>query len=379
MAVAAEAERLRRAGKVVVDLSVGEPDFPTPAHVKVAAKAALDADFTRYTASRGIPKLRDAICTQYRRAYGITVAPDEVLVTAGGKQALFNVALALFDVGDEVITHSPYWPTIPDQIKLSGATPVIVATAAKEGFAVRAEALLAAMTPRTKAIVITSPGNPTGALMSEADAGVVGAAAAERGIWVVVDLCYERLIHEDVPHNLPSVLFAHNRARTVLAGSVSKAYAMTGWRCGWTIAPAGLTSAMNTIQSQSTSHVASITQKAALAAIEGPQDAVDAMRREYHGRRDRMHAWLSAHPGIECANPAGAFYLFPDVTSLLSPKTIPTSDAFARQLLEQESVVVTPGEAFGAAGHIRISYATSLEQLREGATRILRFADAVSP
>lgn len=377
MAVAAEAERLRRAGEDVVDLSAGEPDFPTPEHVKAAARAAIDADFTRYTASRGIPELRDAIAARYHDLYGIKVDPAEVLVTAGGKQALFNAALALFDPGDEVITHAPYWPTIPEQIKLAGATPVIVPTRADEGFAVRAGALVAAITPRTRAIILNSPGNPTGAVMSEADAAEVAEAAASRDIWVIVDLCYERLIHDDLPHNLARVLLARHRAGTVLAGSASKAYAMTGWRCGWTVAPAALTEAMNLVQGQATSHVTSISQKAALAALEGPQAAVETMRAEYRERRDRMHAWLTAHPAIRCVKPAGAFYLFPDVSALLSPRGVATSEALARALLNQERVVVTPGEAFGAPGHVRISYAASRAQLQEGASRILRFADGL--
>ena len=376
--VAAEADRLRRAGVDVVDFSAGEPDFATPDHVKEAAKAAIDANFTRYTASQGIPELRDAIGNRYQTQYGIEIASNEVLATAGGKQALFNTALALFDPGDEVITHAPYWPTIPEQVKLVGAVPVVVKTSPDDGFAVHAEAIIDAMTPRTKAIIINSPGNPTGALVSEAALDAVAAAASSNGVWIIVDLCYEQLIYEDVPHNLPKVLFDRHRDRTVLAGSASKAYAMTGWRCGWAIAPAALTTAMNKIQGQSTSNITSITQKAAIAAVSGPQDAVDAMRAEYRQRRDRIHAWLTAHPGIRCVKPSGAFYLFPDVSGLLSPDTIETSAAFAEALIEKEHVVVTPGEAFGAPGYVRISYATSMEQLQEGATRMLRFAESLT-
>lgn len=376
--VAAEAERLRRAGVRVVDFSAGEPDFPTPAHVKAAGRAAIDADFTRYTVAPGIPELREAVCARYRDDYGVEIAPSEVLITAGGKQALFNTSLALFDPGDEVITHAPYWPTIPEQVKLTGATPVIVATRPEDGFAVHAAAMIDAITPRTKAIIINSPCNPTGALADESAVAAIADAAAARGLWTIADLCYEQLIYEDVGHNLPRVLFARNRERTVLAGSASKAYAMTGWRCGWTIAPPDLTVAFSVIQGQSTSNVTSITQKAALAALAGPQDAVASMRHEYRARRDNIHAWLVAHPGIRCVRPSGAFYLFPDISRLLSPE-LPTSAAFAQALITQESVVVTPGEAFGAPGYIRISYATSMEQLREGADRILRFAGALQP
>jgi aspartate aminotransferase len=377
--VAAEAERLRRAGFNVVDFSAGEPDFPTPEHVKAAAKAAIDANFTRYTAAAGIPELREAICARYKRDYGIEFTAAEVLITAGGKQALFNSALALFDPGDEVITHAPYWPTIPEQVKLVGATPVIVPTRSTDGFSVHADAMIAAITPRTKAIIVNSPCNPTGAPVDEATVAAITDAAVTRGIWMIVDLCYEQLIYEPIAHNLPKVLFDRHRNRTILAGSASKSYAMTGWRCGWTIAPKELTSAFNVIQGQTTSNISSITQKAALAAISGSQDAVTVMLNEYRGRRDSIHEWLTAHPGIQCVKPKGAFYLFPDISGLLSPDGLKSSTEFAQALLEKEYVVVTPGEAFDAPGYLRISYATSMEQLREGATRILRFAESLQP
>ena len=376
--VAAEAERLRRAGVNVVDFSAGEPDFNTPGHVKDAGKAAIDANFTRYTASQGIPELREAICARYKRDYGIEISAAEVLLTAGGKQALFNTALALFDPGDEVITHSPYWPTIPEQVKLVGATPVIVPTSSSDGFAIHAEGIVRAITGKTKAIIINSPCNPTGALIDESATKAIVAAAKAKGIWIVVDLCYEQLIYEKVPHNLPKVLFEEHRDRTVLCGSASKAYAMTGWRCGWTIAPKELSTAFNVIQGQSTSNITSITQKAALAAVSGPQDAVTTMLNEYRTRRDNIHGWLTANPAIKCVKPKGAFYLFPDISELLTPQ-VKTSAEFAQALIEKEHVVVTPGEAFDAPGYLRISYATSMEQLREGATRILRFAESLQP
>ena len=377
--VAAEAERLRRAGYNVVDFSAGEPDFRTPEHVKAAGKQAIDDNFTRYTPAPGIPELREAICRRYKHDYGIDITPAEVLMTVGGKQALFNTALALFDPGDQVITHAPYWPTIPEQVKLAGAEPVIVTTRSDDGFRLHADAVIRAITPKTKAIILNSPANPTGALIDESTVAAIADAAARSGIWIIVDLCYEQLIYEPVPHNLPKVLFDRHRDRTVLAGSASKSYAMTGWRCGWTIAPKELTSAFNTIQGQSTSNITSITQKAALAAINGPQDAVAAMLQEYRGRRDNIHAWLTENPGIQCVKPNGAFYLFPNISGLLSPEGVQTSADFAQQLLEKSHVVVTAGEAFDAPGYLRISYATSMEQLREGATRILRFAESVQP
>ena len=377
--VAAEAERLRRAGYSVVDFSAGEPDFPTPAHVNEAGKAAIDAGFTKYTVAPGIPELREAVCARYKKDYGVDITPAEVLITVGGKQALFNTALALFDPGDEVITHAPYWPTIPEQAKLMGATPVIVPTRSEDGFAVHADAIIAAITPRTKAIILNSPGNPTGALVEESAVAAIADAAAARGIWIVADLCYEQLIYDPVPHNLPRILFERHRDRTVLAGSASKGYAMTGWRCGWTIAPKDLTAKFNIIQGQSTSNITSITQKAALAAMTGPQEPVAEMLAEYRRRRDGIHAWLTAHPGIRCVKPKGAFYLFPDITRLLSPDGIRTSAEFAEALIQKEYVVVTAGEAFDAPGYLRISYATSMDQLREGADRILRFVETLQP
>ena len=378
MKVAAEAEKLRRAGKDVVDFSVGEPDFPTPEHIKAAAKDALDQNFTRYTAVAGIPELREAICNRYKADYGVSITASEVLLTFGGKQALFNAALALLNPGDEVITHAPFWPTIPEQVKLVEATPVIVQTGWQDSFAVHADKVIAAITPKTKAIILNSPGNPTGALIDESAVAAIADAAAKRGIWIVVDLCYEHLIYEDVPHNLPKVLFERHRDRTVLACSASKAYAMTGWRTGWTIAPASLTKVFNTIQGQTTSNITSIAQKALIAALSGSQEPVAKMRDEFRHRRDSIHAWLTANPGIQCVKPKGAFYLFPNITGLLTD-TVDSSLKFAEQLLEKEHVVVTPGEAFDAPGYLRISYATSMERLREGADRMLRFAGSIQP
>jgi aspartate aminotransferase len=379
LTVAAEAERLRRAGFDVVDFSAGEPDFPTPAHVKAAGKAAIDANFTKYTVASGIPELREAVCLRYRHDYAVDITPTEVVMTVGGKQALFNAAVALFDPGDEVITHAPCWPTIPEQVKLMGATPVIVSGSADDGFAVHADAIVAAMSAKTKAVILNSPCNPTGALIDEGTVAAIADAAAARGIWLIVDLCYEQLVYDPVPHNLPKVLFGRHRNRTVLAGSASKAYAMTGWRCGWSIAPKELTAALNVIQGQSTSNISSITQKAALAAIKGPQDAVFDMLDEYRRRRDSIHGWLTAHAAIRCVKPNGAFYLLPDISGLLSPDGIRTSAEFAQALIEREQVVVVPGEAFDAPGYVRISYATSMERLREGATRMLRFAESLQP
>lgn len=376
MKVLAEAEKLRRQGVDVVDLGAGEPDFATPEHVKQAGREAIDANYTKYTANQGAEDLREAICARYRVDYGVEYAAAETIVTAGGKQALYNSALALFGPGDEVITHSPGWPSIVEQIKLADATPVIVRAHAEDGFALHADAFVAAMTPRTRGIVINSPCNPTGALILESELALIADEAARRGIWIVLDLCYEHLIYERVPHNLPRVLVERMRDRSVITGSASKAYAMTGWRCGWVLAPANVIAACNAIQSHSTSNACSISQRATLAALTGSQACVESMLDEYRRRRDLFWERLTANPRVQCVKPAGAFYLFPEIGGLLEATGIRTSGEFAQRLLDEVRVALTAGEAFDAPGYVRISYATSVERLEEGAARLRKFVEA---
>jgi len=373
MQVTATVDKLRRAGIEVIDLGAGEPDFPTPDAIKTAAHAAIEENFTKYTPTPGIAELKRAICDRYRIDYGVEYSESEVIVSAGGKQALFNAALALFGPGDEVITHAPDWPTLTEQIKLVEATPVLVRTHADDGFAIRAAAILAALTPRTRGVIVNSPCNPTGALISESDLAAIAAVTAPQGIWLVVDLCYEKLIYDAVPHNLPAVLATHSRDHAIICGSASKSYAMTGWRCGWAIGPAAVVAACNAIQSHSTSNVSSITQKAAVAALTGSQAPVRAMLDEYRTRRDKLSEWLAADPRLRCRKPAGAFYMFVDVGDVLSVDGLRTSTDFAQALLDEARVAVTPGEAFDAPGFIRLSYATSMEKLREGSRRLLEF------
>lgn len=377
MKVAAEAIRLKAQGVDIVDLGAGEPDFPTPEHVSLAAHAAIDAQFTKYTTNSGTDEMKRAVCARYLEDYDVDYSTAETIITAGGKQALYNAMMCLFGEGDEVITHMPGWPTLVEQIKLAEATPVVVRTHAEDGFCVRAEPILAALTPRTRGIVINSPGNPTGALIPERDMAAIADEAARRDIWILLDLCYEKLIYEGTPHNLPRVLVERMRDRAVLCGSASKAYAMTGWRCGWALAPAPLVGACNALQSHSTSNVCSITQKAAVAALNGPQDCVGDMLHEYRRRRDQMIDWLAAEPRLRMSRPEGAFYLFADVTDLLSPDALRTSADFAQALLDRARVALTPGEAFDAPGFIRISYATSMGELQRGADRILDFCRGI--
>jgi aspartate aminotransferase len=379
MKVAADAMRLKAQGVDVVDLGAGEPDFPTPEHIGNAAKRAIDAHFTKYTNNSGTDDLNRAVVERYRADYGVEYTTSEVIATAGGKQALYNAVMVLFGPGDEVITHSPGWPTLVEQIKLADATPVIVRTHEEDGFALHAESFLSAITPRTRGIILNSPTNPTGALITEDDLTAIARECAARGIWILVDLCYERLIYDPVPHNLPGVLVRELRDKSVLCCSASKAYAMTGWRCGWAMAPSALISAANALQSHSTSNVCSISQKAAEAALRGPQECVTEMLDEYRRRRDRLFEWLSADPRIRLVKPAGAFYMFPDVSEFLSPDAIRTSAELATALLDKVQVAVTPGEAFDAPGFLRLSYAASLTELERGSKRILQYLDSLQP
>lgn len=379
MKVTATVDRMRRSGVKVIDLGAGEPDFATPDPIKAAAHAAIDQNFSKYTPVGGFAELKRAICDRYRADYGVDYSESEVIVSAGGKQALYNTALALFGPGDEVITHAPYWPTLTEQVKLAEATPIVVRTRPEDGFAIHARTILDAVTLRTRGIIVNSPCNPTGVLISEPDFAAIAEAAARQDIWLVLDLCYEHLIYDATPHNLPAIAARTCRDLTVLCGSASKAYAMTGWRCGWAVGPAPLIAASAAIQGHSTSNVSSVTQKAVVAALIGSQAPVKAMLDEYRKRRDQLHAWLAVDPRMRCRKPDGAFYLFVDVSRVLSPSGLPTTTAFAEALLEEEKVALTQGEAFDAPGFVRISYATSMDNLREGSARLLNFVARHAP
>lgn len=373
MKVTAVVDRLRREGVAVLDFGAGEPDFPTPAAINAAAHAAIDGDFTKYTPVGGTAELKRAIIARYKADYGVEYRENEVITCAGGKQALYNTALTLFDEGDEVITHAPYWPTLTEQVKLADATPVVVRTSADDGFSIAAQPFIDAMTPRTKGIILNSPCNPTGALISEDELTRLAKETARRGIWLVIDLCYEQLIYDPTPHNLPAVIDRHCKDLGVICGSASKAYAMTGWRCGWSLGPVPAITAQHALQSHATSNVSSITQKAVVAALTGSQEPVTTMLDEYRRRRDALHQWLTVDGRIRCVKPAGAFYLFPDLRAVLAHAGFATTTEFAEALLDEARVAVTPGEAFDAPGFIRLSYATSMETLREGSQRLLAF------
>jgi aspartate aminotransferase len=372
-AITVAVDQLERQGIDIVDLGAGQPDFKTPDHIKAAGIAAISDNFTKYTPNAGVGELRAAICSRYREDYGINCSAASVIVTAGGKQALFNAAMVLSGSGDEVITHAPGWPSLIQQIRIAEAEPIVVRTHQEDGFRLHADAVLAAVTSKTKVVIINSPGNPTGSLVSEDDLIKIATAAKEENFWIVLDLCYEHLVYDEVPHNLPGVLSRRIPEQFVLVGSLSKTYAMTGWRCGWAIGPEVFISACNAIQSHVTSNVSSITQRAGIAALTGPQKCVAEMRENYRARRDQLIDWVESDLGIRCVRPGGAFYLFLDVSQLLSPGELRTSASLAEALLREAHVAVTPGEAFDAPGYLRISYATSLVRLREGVTRIKTF------
>jgi aspartate aminotransferase len=372
-AITVAVDQLERQGIDIVDLGAGEPDFETPLHIKTAGIAAISNNFTKYTPNAGMAELRTAICSRYKSDYGIEYNAANVIVTAGGKQALFNASMVLCGSGDEVVTHAPGWPSLVQQIRIAEAEPIVVRTHQEDGFRLHANEVLAAVTPKTKAVIINSPGNPTGALVSEGDLVQIAAAAKEQGFWIVLDLCYEHLVYDDVPHNLPRVLSENIPGQFVLVGSLSKTYAMTGWRCGWAIGPEIFISACDAIQSHVTSNVSSVTQRAGIVALTESQKCVTDMRESYRERRDQLMGWVRDELGIRCVRPGGAFYLFLDVSDLLSPGELRTSANLAEALLREAHVAVTPGEAFDAPGFLRISYATALVRLREGVTRIKTF------
>jgi len=369
--VSAEAERLRRAGIDVVDFGVGEPDFPTPENIKRAAIAALDANFTRYTAMAGVQELRQAVCDRHRQDFGTHYNPAECVVTVGGKHTIFNITQALVNEGDEVIIPVPYWVTYKDVVNYAGGKCVFVDTDEAEGFALRAETIERAITPKTRLIIINSPSNPSGALVEREEFEKIVHVAKARGVWVMTDECYCRFLYDSEPWSAASM--EGMKDTVIVAGSLSKTYAMTGWRIGFTLAPAPVCSAIIKLQSHSTSNPTSIAQKAAIEALLGPQDSVDEMLAEYRKRRDYVVERLRAMPGVKCAEPRGAFYAYPNIGGVLGRNGLKTGMEFAERLLEKSHVAVVPGEAFGTDAHVRITYAASLETIKKGLDRFESF------
>ena len=376
MRVAATAEALRRAGEDIVDFGAGEPDFPTPDHVKQAGIAAIQGNFTKYTSPAGILELREAICARHAAEYGTRYTPAECIATVGGKHAIFNATQVLVSDGDEVIVPVPYWVTYKDVVEYAGGRCVFVETDPREEFALTPAMIERAMTPKTRAIIINSPNNPSGSTVSMEDFERIVRLAAARGAYVITDECYCRLLYEGVPFSAAALPGA--KANVVVAGSLSKTYAMTGWRIGYALAPEPIASAMVKVQSQSVSHPSSVAQKAAVAALMGPQDGVAAMLAEYRRRRDYVIPRLRSIPGVACGTPRGAFYAYPDVSALLHEGGVGNTLEFTGRLLVKQRVAVVPSEAFGGAGHIRISFATSMGELERGLDRIQSFAAGLS-
>ena len=371
MAVVAEADKLRQQGVDVVDLSVGEPHFPTPQHIKDAAIAAINANFTKYTAAAGTAELRDAIIQRHAADFGSDYKREEAVVSVGGKHVLFNAMQVLIEHGDEVILPVPYWVSFKDIIQYAGGKCVFLETDEAQGFRITAEAVARLVTPRTKMILLNSPSNPAGAVMSPEDQAEVVKLAAERGIWVLSDECYVYLNYTGREFSIGSL--RQYRDNIVIAGSLSKTYAMTGWRMGYSLAPAAVSSAIGKLQSQSTSNPTSIAQKAAVAALKGSQDCVKEMRADYIKLRDHMVAGLRALPGVKCNMPEGAFYVYPNISSYFGRSEVNSPADLASKLLREAHVAVVPAEGFGTTEHVRVSYATSLKELDRGLERIQKF------
>jgi len=366
---------LRAEGHDVVDFGPGEPDFDTPDHIKEAAARAMSAGQTKYTPTGGTRKFQESVVGYYGREFGVSFSPSEVMATAGGKQGIFNAVVTLCGPGDDVLIPKPYWVTFPEIVTFAGANPVYIDTE-ETGFQLTAEQVAAAITPRTKLIIINSPSNPSGRVISPEEFERIMRVVAERGIYAVSDECYLRFVYEPAEVFSAARFQPELRERLCIAGSFSKTYAMTGWRIGYTIAPAAWTREMAKVQSHSTSNPSSISQAAAIAAFESPQDCVGVMLAEYRRRRDWLVGALGDVPGIGCAEPEGAFYVFPSVRGCFGGE-IKTSADFADRLLRDAHTVVTDGAGFGVEGFIRISYATSMERLEEGLRRIRRVAEKV--
>jgi aspartate aminotransferase len=370
MKVAADADRLRRDGIDVVDFGAGEPDFPTPDNIKQAGKAAIDANFTKYTATGGTLELKAAICERHQTDYGTNYTPAECMVTVGGKHAIFNVTQALLNPGDEVLIPVPYWVTYKDVVNYAGAKCVFVGTDEEKGFTFNAKTIEPYITDKTKLLIINSPSNPSGGVLSREDFERIYHLALDRGIWLMTDECYCRFLYEGEPFSIAAMPGAKDNV--VVAGSLSKTYAMTGWRIGFALAPKPIIGAMMKLQSHCTSNPTSISQRAAIEALRGSQDSVPAMLAEYRKRRDYVVERLRAIPGVKIAEPKGAFYAYPNI-SVAFGRGISSAMTFSEKLLAEAHVAVVPGEAFGTDEHVRISYATSMAELTRGLDRIEKF------
>jgi len=383
IAVTNKARELQAAGKDVIGLGAGEPDFDTPQNIKDAAKRAIDAGKTKYTAVDGIPELKAAICEKFRRENGLTYTPAQVTVGTGGKQILYNALVATLNPGDEVIIPAPYWVSYPDMVLLAGGTPVSVPAGIGTQFKLSPEALEAAITPKTKWFIFNSPSNPTGAGYTRAELkALTDVLMRHPHVWVMSDDMYEHLVFDDFEFCTPAQVEPGLYDRTLTCNGVSKAYAMTGWRIGYAAGPAALIKAMGTIQSQSTSNPCSVAQYAALEALTGPQDFLPEFRTAFQRRRNLVVGMLNRAPGVTCPNPEGAFYVYPDISGCIGKTSaggakITDDEAFATALLEEAGVAVVFGAAFGLSPNFRVSYATADHVLEEACRRIIAFCEGL--
>jgi aspartate aminotransferase len=374
LALAAKAQSLRAQGMDLVSFTAGEPDFDTPQRIKDAAVNALKKGMTKYTDVRGIEPLRAALVEKYSRDYGLSYAKEEVLVSCGGKHALYNVFQAVIDPGDEVVIPAPYWVSYSDMALLAGGVPKLIQTKEEDGFRITPQQLQAALTPKTRAFVLNSPGNPTGAGYSRDELIALARVLEQHDCLIFSDDIYEKIVYGDFRFHNIVALQPSLRDRTVIFNSTSKTYAMTGWRIGFAVGPAAIIATAGNIQSQSTSNPTSFAQAGAVEALTGPQEEVATMVREFHKRRDAIVARLKEIPGLTCFKPQGAFYVFPNVRSLFGKKangkTLATPGDVVAYFLEDAKVLAVPGEDFGSMENIRISYATSLEEIEKGCDRI---------
>ena len=377
-AVVMAADKLRAQGINVIDLGVGEPDFPTPEHIKNAAKQALDENFTKYTASAGIMPLRQAVCDYTNSNFGSDYAPEQCCVTVGGKQGIFNAVMALINPGDEVLLENPCWVSFPQIVNFAEGKSVLINTEATD-FHLTADLVKVSITPKSKLIIINSPSNPTGRVIDPVEYKKIVELCAGRGLWVISDECYLQFVYPPHRVNSAAMLPPELRSRVLIAGSLSKTYAMTGWRVGFTLGPKDWVTEVLKIQSQSATMAASIAQKAAVVALTASQEPVNAMLTRYRRRAEWFIPALNEIPGVQCGQPEGAFYAFPNIKGLMKNCGFATSKEFADELLHKYGVVGTDGAAFGAEGYIRLSYANSMEALQEAVARIKKMVAGTEP
>lgn len=376
LSITAKAKALRAGGVDVIGFGAGEPDFDTPENVKKSGVGAIESGFTKYTAVGGIDELKDAIAQSLKKDHSLEYSRDEILVSCGAKHSIYNLTQALFEPGDEVLIPAPYWVSYPDQVALAGATPVIMETEERDLFKITPRDLERATTGRTRALVLNYPSNPTGTTYSREELEKIVETALDAGLVIISDEIYEKIVYGDAEHVSVCSLSEKAKRSTILVNGVSKSYSMTGWRIGYAAGDGNVVSAMSKLQGQSTSNPSSISQMAAVEALRGPQDVLEKRRGEFERRKDFIVRRLNEIPGMSCFDPMGAFYVFPSISGLVGKKwehgEIDGSIAFTEFLLEEAKVAVVPGIAFGKEDHLRISYATSMENIEEGMDRIER-------